>query len=425
MKKFLIICGIHLVILFLLMLLDYPFGPWYWNDVFKWSRKGASEKLVEVPVQENDTIDVAVSTNALPAFSDSITAEGRTRLEVYEVKRRKQTWAQKRVHRLLNNDFWAFFEQFGLIWAGILVCIFIWEYYPDYRRYILLFIISSILTGITVVFIKQLTGKLRPGLTEGVVTYLPLFEGMGRTNGVCFPSGHTTQAFVLATFLACLYPRLRVFFYIIAAITGSSRIVTTAHWPSDVYGGAILGYASTKGLFILYQQWQEKIQTILAKIPLIGNNRETLSIGDAAPPVTRSNGDALFPRKEGSDAYTYTAICFLSDVRTPSCITQLKALEKATAAFDAQNIHIVCVAQDTPENIQKYCEKNKTSFAIVSDVTGVLKHSYGCESMFGGHTRNWTFIISPEGIVADIFKHINAAHHDKEIIGAVRACAMQ
>lgn len=59
----------------------------------------------------------------------------------------------------------------------------------------------------------------------------------------CFPSGHTASAFSVATVFAARYPDYAVAAYGIAAIIGASRVSTRAHFPSDVFFGAALGYS--------------------------------------------------------------------------------------------------------------------------------------------------------------------------------------
>jgi undecaprenyl-diphosphatase len=56
-----------------------------------------------------------------------------------------------------------------------------------------------------------------------------------------FPSGHTATSFACATILAAYVPRLRVPFFLLAALIGLSRIYNGMHYPSDVLAGAILG----------------------------------------------------------------------------------------------------------------------------------------------------------------------------------------
>ncbi len=63
-------------------------------------------------------------------------------------------------------------------------------------------------------------------------------------SGRSFPSGHTSQAFFLATLLLQynhLAGYLWVILYTVASLVGITRIYVGMHYPRDVLGGAILG----------------------------------------------------------------------------------------------------------------------------------------------------------------------------------------
>jgi undecaprenyl-diphosphatase len=64
-----------------------------------------------------------------------------------------------------------------------------------------------------------------------------------------FPSGHTTNAFTVATVIWSRYPGWRIPFLILAVATGISMIVLGLHFPSDVLGGLFLGVFC--GTFVL------------------------------------------------------------------------------------------------------------------------------------------------------------------------------
>src|SRR2546425_1804718 len=64
-----------------------------------------------------------------------------------------------------------------------------------------------------------------------------------------FPSGHTTNAFTVATVMWSRYKAWRVPFVVLAIATGVSMIILGLHFPSDVIGGVFLGIFC--GTFVL------------------------------------------------------------------------------------------------------------------------------------------------------------------------------
>ncbi len=64
-----------------------------------------------------------------------------------------------------------------------------------------------------------------------------------------FPSGHTTNAFTVATVIWSRYAAWRIPFVILAISTGVSMVILGLHFPSDVLGGVFLGIFC--GTFIL------------------------------------------------------------------------------------------------------------------------------------------------------------------------------
>ncbi len=59
-----------------------------------------------------------------------------------------------------------------------------------------------------------------------------------------FPSGHTASAFCMAIMLSCFFPALATLFFILASLTGLSRLVLQVHFPLDVLAGSALGIAA-------------------------------------------------------------------------------------------------------------------------------------------------------------------------------------
>ena len=108
-------------------------------------------------------------------------------------------------------------------------------------------------TAIVTVILKGVTSRLRPQdiPVDGDFTHT-WFKSKGsnwlRGHG-SFPSGHTIAAFSVATVFARRYPKYRWLPYVaygLAGVVGFSRVSLSAHFPSDVFMGAALGYSISR-----------------------------------------------------------------------------------------------------------------------------------------------------------------------------------
>lgn len=99
--------------------------------------------------------------------------------------------------------------------------------------------------------LKAVTRRERPVDIPVNGNYRDTFFNGGKSpfHGSSFPSGHTTGVFSVATVVADRYKRHRWVPYAaygFATVISLSRITTSAHWPSDVFAGAALGYSTAK-----------------------------------------------------------------------------------------------------------------------------------------------------------------------------------
>lgn len=100
---------------------------------------------------------------------------------------------------------------------------------------------SIIASGIITPTIKFITGCARPRENAGTATFHPL--SISYSSNSSFPSGHTTQAFSIASVIADHYEETWVTYssYTIAGMVGIARIYHDAHFASDVLTGALIG----------------------------------------------------------------------------------------------------------------------------------------------------------------------------------------
>jgi undecaprenyl-diphosphatase len=94
--------------------------------------------------------------------------------------------------------------------------------------------------GLFDTIIKRLIGRARPFVGGPLdPTLFHLF--VWRPDYASLPSGHATNVFAVLVAFASLWPRTRTYFLIYAILIIISRVVVTAHYPTDVLTGAVVG----------------------------------------------------------------------------------------------------------------------------------------------------------------------------------------
>lgn len=102
------------------------------------------------------------------------------------------------------------------------------------------------------VLIKVVSRRIRPNAMPPGTDYTHSFFRSSVTpfgKGSSFPSGHAAGAFSIATVIAHRYGNHRWvpwLAYGIAGVFSFSRVPDRAHYPSDVFVGAVLGYVITR-----------------------------------------------------------------------------------------------------------------------------------------------------------------------------------
>lgn len=158
-----------------------------------------------------------------------------------------------------GDAFFRWFTTMGEAWVYFLALFYF--LFQRYRYAIVIPMIGLTVTCISFAF-KSFFGQDRPmaflskqGLFELVQTVQGVELHSGATS---FPSGHTTSAFALSTFVALCLPYKRAvaaLLFAAAFLTGISRIYLVQHFLKDVYAGAILGLFIGMVFYVLQERW--------------------------------------------------------------------------------------------------------------------------------------------------------------------------
>jgi membrane-associated phospholipid phosphatase len=157
-------------------------------------------------------------------------------------------------------------QQYGQTVSTIIVAVAIWLQDPRHRRALANWAAAWAVAAVCVFLAKGLIGRPRPQYGDplyflGPLGQYPVSRAVnGHPVGVrhawefwsgissdlwSMPSSHTAYAACMGVFVSHLYPRLRPLMLALVVFVGVARVVTGAHYPTDVVVGAALGLAVT------------------------------------------------------------------------------------------------------------------------------------------------------------------------------------
>jgi len=120
----------------------------------------------------------------------------------------------------------------------------LWWIDRDRRRLIQFAMGMTLLSSVIANVLKYPFSRYRPNsgtAISGVDSWLAIFDGsFWDSTHRSFPSGHSATAVALAIGLSIVYPRGKYFFATFALMACLQRIVSQAHYPSDVLAGAAI-----------------------------------------------------------------------------------------------------------------------------------------------------------------------------------------
>ncbi len=155
----------------------------------------------------------------------------------------------------------------GVTFAGIATYGFVFKK-PKLRTTTALATQAYITSTFWSMLFKTVSGRLRPhDIDENSTMNQPSFHGPFYTfhgDNSAFPSSHTTLAFAAARVYAMEYknvPAVPVIAYGVASLIGFSRIIENRHWATDVFAGALLGYACGTQVVNNYHRYAKLVRT--------------------------------------------------------------------------------------------------------------------------------------------------------------------
>ncbi len=168
----------------------------------------------------------------------------------------------------------------------------------------------------------------------------------------------------------------------------------------------------------------------LAAIVLILVSFATVHAGTQAMPAAGQVAPTFtLPSQDGSEISLasfrgkWVVLYFYPKDMTSGCTIEAHNFQRDQAKFDAANAVILGVSVDTPDSHQQFCTKEGLTFRLLADPEHKVVDAYGSLGHFGTWTianRN-TFLIDPEGEIAQVWTKVDPSVHSAEVLAALAA----
>jgi peroxiredoxin Q/BCP len=119
-------------------------------------------------------------------------------------------------------------------------------------------------------------------------------------------------------------------------------------------------------------------------------------------------------------------VYFYPKADTPGCTTQACGVRDHRADYARAGATVLGISPDPVAKVKKFHDKYSLDFALLSDEDHKVAESYGVwaeKSMYGrrylGNERT-TFIVDPEGRIAEVLRKVKPAEHDALVLEALR-----
>ena len=130
----------------------------------------------------------------------------------------------------------------------------------------------------------------------------------------------------------------------------------------------------------------------------------SVKVGDPAPDFT------LPTQKTGESFHLYDMIgksvivlYFYPKDDTPGCTAEACSFRDSYEAFQEAGAEVVGISSDSEASHQKFANKYKLPFILLSDLGGVVRKFYGVPATFGLLPGRVTYVIDKKGIIRHIY----------------------
>ena len=110
---------------------------------------------------------------------------------------------------------------------------------------------------------------------------------------------------------------------------------------------------------------------------------------------------------------------------TPGCTTQACGVRDRSGEYEAAGARVIGISPDKVDAVDKFARKFALDFTLLADADHAVAEAYGTwveKSMYGKKymgVQRATFIIGPDGKIANVFPKVSPKTHDDVVLEAL------
>ncbi len=143
------------------------------------------------------------------------------------------------------------------------------------------------------------------------------------------------------------------------------------------------------------------------------------AIGSLAPDFTLpSQQDSRVSLKDYRGKWV--VLYFYPKDFTSGCTREAHNFQRDQTQYAQRNVFILGVSLDSADSHKRFCTKEGLNFKLLSD-NGRVSRAYGSLLNLGvvKVASRHTFVIDPDGRIADVFVQVNPNRHSEEVLTAL------
>ena len=147
----------------------------------------------------------------------------------------------------------------------------------------------------------------------------------------------------------------------------------------------------------------------------------SLKVGDRAPDFELPSQSNEIVRLSDLIGHKNVVLYFYPKDFTMGCTAEAKAFRESYQIFQDHNTEVIGISADSVETHQRFSQRCRLPFHLLSDSSKRVRELYGANSLLGRGARI-TYVIDSQGIIRFVFSSlVRPTRHVREALAALTA----